>query len=290
MSAKSVKISPLPAYVEAVLPIPLRRSFTYRIPEEMRGTIKLGARLKVPFGKRSLTGYAVELYAELPADIEFDESKIKDIIEVSDDEPLITPEILKLTQWTADYYASFWGEMLKASLPAGINTEKVRPKRRKAIRLVSVDADPDGKALSALQIKIIELLSANGGEMLFTDILEQADVGASPINTLAKRGILEVYVADVMRDPLGKADFPALDDFTLTAEQQTALNQVTTAVAADAVFKAFLLHAVTGTGKSPGHIRASRVARVAGGVGQRGSSRKKLGYNTRARFGSQNGR
>ena len=267
MSAKPEEISSLPAYVEAVLPVPLRRSFTYRIPEEMRGTINLGARLKVPFGKRSLTGYAVELNVELPADIEFDESKIKDIIAVSDpldDAPLITPEILKLTQWTADYYASFWGEMLKASLPAGINSEKVRPKRRKAVRLLSVDADPDGKALTASQLKIIELLSSNSDEMLFTDVLEQTDVGASPINTLVKRGSLEVYVEDVLRDPLGKADFPALDDFTLTAKQQTALDQITTAVAADGVFKAFLLHGVTGSGKTEVYIRAMQFTLDAG--------------------------
>jgi len=132
MSSPEAKILSLPRYVEAALPIPLRRVFTYRIPEEMRGTLKLGARLLLPFGRRSLTGYAVGLHTELPSDVEIDESKIKDIIEVTDEEPLITPEILKLTQWTADYYASFWGEMLKASLPAGINSDKVRPKRRKA--------------------------------------------------------------------------------------------------------------------------------------------------------------
>ena len=135
MPPQAAKISPLPTYVEAALPVPLRRVFTYRIPEDLRGAIKLGARLTVPFGKRSVTGYVVELHAELPADIDFDESKIKDIINVADpldDAPLITPEILRLTQWTADYYASFWGEMLKAALPAGINSERVRPKRRKA--------------------------------------------------------------------------------------------------------------------------------------------------------------
>src|SRR5258708_18236768 len=118
MSTPEAKISPLPAYVEAVLPVPLRRAFTYRVPEWMRGSIKLGARLLLPFGRRNLTGYAVGLHPELPHDVEIDESKIKDVIEVIDDEPLITHEILKLTQWTADYYASFWGEMLKASLPA----------------------------------------------------------------------------------------------------------------------------------------------------------------------------
>ncbi len=267
MSPPAAKISPLPNYVEAVLPVPLRRSFTYRIPETMRGAIRLGARLKVPFGKRSLTGYAVELHADLPTDIEFDESKIKEIIEVSDDEPLITPEILKLTQWTADYYASFWGEMLKASLPAGINNEKVKPKRRKAVRLCrnagALPRTPAEKTLTEQQQKIVDLLTANGGEMLFTDVIEQAATNASPINTLVKRGLLEIYVEDVMRDPLGKADFPALDDFTLTDDQQTALDQVTTAVAGDA-FKAFLLHGVTGSGKTEVYIRAMRFALDAG--------------------------
>ncbi|MEP6944778.1 MAG: hypothetical protein ABJA02_02590, partial [Acidobacteriota bacterium] len=142
MAPSKAKLQPLPAYVEAVLPVPLRRSFTYRVPAELRGEIKLGARMKVPFGKRTITGYAVKLHPELPADIEFDKAKIKDIIEVTDAEPLITPEILKLTQWTADYYASFWGEMLKAALPAGINTERVKPKRRKAVRLLRSEDTP----------------------------------------------------------------------------------------------------------------------------------------------------
>jgi len=83
MSRSKSKIQPVPAYVEAVLPVPLRRSFTYRIPAEFGTAIKLGARLKVPFGKRTITGYAVKLHSELPADIDFDESRIKDIIEVS---------------------------------------------------------------------------------------------------------------------------------------------------------------------------------------------------------------
>lgn len=135
MTKSEPKNSRPPAFVEVVLPVPLRRAFTYRVPDAMQGTIKPGARLTLSFGRRNLTGYAVELHEELPAGIEIDESKLKDVIEVLDEEPLITPEILKLTQWTADYYASFWGEMLKASLPAGLNNDKVKPKRRKAVRL-----------------------------------------------------------------------------------------------------------------------------------------------------------
>ena len=86
-------------FVEAVLPVPLRRSFTYRVPGDLRSVIKPGARLTVPFGRRTLTGYAVELHHELPPGVDIDESKIKDVLAVLDEEPLITPEILKLTQW-----------------------------------------------------------------------------------------------------------------------------------------------------------------------------------------------
>ena len=263
MSTPETTISAVPVYVEAALPVPLRRVFTYRIPYEMRASIKLGARLMLPFGRRSVTGYAVGLHAELPPDVEIDESKIKEVIELTDDEPLITPEILKLTQWTADYYASFWGEMLKASLPAGINSDKVRPKRRKAVRLIR-SSDIPVLPYTEAQQRILTLLEENGGEMLFTDVLDQANTNASPLNTLAKRGVVEVYVQDVMRDPLAGAALPSRDDFELTPEQQSALNSITTALIDGEKFKSFLLHGVTGSGKTEVYIRAMRFALDAG--------------------------
>ncbi|MEP6945302.1 MAG: primosomal protein N', partial [Acidobacteriota bacterium] len=112
--------------------------------------------------------------------------------------------------------------------------------------------------------RIIQLLKANGGEMLFTDVLEEAKVGASPLNTLAKRGIVEIYIQDVDRDPLAKANFPALNDFTLTEEQQAAHDAITAALTDDGVFRSFLLHGVTGSGKTEVYIRAMRFALDAG--------------------------
>ena len=83
-----------PKYVEVVLPVPLRRAFTYRVPERLIGTIKLGARLRLPFGKRDLVGYAIGLYTGLSPELDIDESKLKDVRDLLDEEPLITPEIL----------------------------------------------------------------------------------------------------------------------------------------------------------------------------------------------------
>jgi primosomal protein N' (replication factor Y) len=117
----AAKDFPFPEFVEVALPLPLRQTFTYRLPLGLRENVKTGARLLVPFGKRQLTGYAVALHTRLSDDVEIEQDAIKDALELIDEEPLITEEILKLTQWSADYYASAWGEVLKASLPAGIN-------------------------------------------------------------------------------------------------------------------------------------------------------------------------
>ncbi len=334
MSNPASAASPFPEYVDVALPLPMRRTFTYRLSEAMRPSVKPGARLLVPFGKRHLTGYAVELFESLPQELDVEETAIKVAAELLDEEPLITAEILKLTQWTADYYFSSWGEMLKASLPAGINaaterfvfiTEtgreyllskpayvsakisvltalsesgecsqraleiqfgtaktkravselvkegfagtrhesvraKVRAKRRKAVRLVFEESDE--KPLTAVQQRVIDTISAVG-EMMFTDLLERADVSASTITTLAKRGHLEVFEHEVMRDPLGDAALPTVDDFDLTSEQAKALTEIEAAIGNNK-FQAFLLHGITGSGKTEVYIRAMKRALDAG--------------------------
>jgi len=320
-------------FVEVALPLPLRQTFTYRLPLGLQENIKLGARLLVPFGKRQLTGYAVALHAELNPELGIDETTIKDALELLDAEPLLTEEILKLTQWSADYYAASWGEVLKASLPAGINatveqvyamtargrdellkvataataktqilrflvehsetsgreltrkfgaaqsqrilreiikagwatvfhrtlTSQVKAKRRKAVRLLPPEtvAPSSQKPFTETQSKIIETLLQSAGEMSFTDLIEQTETSASSINTLAKRGVLEVFVQEVRRDPLAKVDLPALLNLTLTDEQTIVLKEINNAIATGK-YKAFLAHGVTGSGKTEVYIRAMR--------------------------------
>lgn len=318
------------------LPVPLRRTFTYRLPSGFRSAIAPGARLLVPFGKRNITGYAVALHEALDPGLGLDEADVKDAIELLDEIPLITPEILELTRWAADYYAASWGEMLKASLPAGINkaserilsvnqagidelaaadgttdgridilrflsersdtpqkeleqafgevrarryvrelltsgaidayfrstSSKVKPKLQKSVRL-SADREQSGKPLSETQQKIIETLSAAGGEMLYVNLLERANVGASPINTLVKRGRLEVYAAEIFRDPLAKTQLPEIIDLDLNAEQVFALDELKNAVG-ESSYKTFLLHGVTGSGKTEVYIRAMRECLIGG--------------------------
>ena len=78
----------------------------------------------IPFKKQLLTGYVVDLHNTLEeAGIDAATIEIKSVEELFDTEPLVTPELLELTKWIADYYFAPWGETIKSCLPAGINAE-----------------------------------------------------------------------------------------------------------------------------------------------------------------------
>ncbi|HEX6279262.1 MAG TPA: primosomal protein N', partial [Pyrinomonadaceae bacterium] len=85
------------------------------------------------------------------------------------------------------------------------------------------------------------------------------DVGASPVNTLAKKGFLEIFVQEITRDPLAGATLPTSLDLKLNAEQSFVLSEISNAVRHNE-YRGFLLHGVTGSGKTEVYIRAMQQA------------------------------
>ena len=111
-------------FAEIAIPLHVHQTFTYRLPDAIAVNARPGARVLVPFGRQLLTGYIVDLHETLEEMGQADESfQIKDVEELFDLEPLVTPELLDLTKWIADYYYAPWGETIKSSLPAGINSD-----------------------------------------------------------------------------------------------------------------------------------------------------------------------
>lgn len=104
-------------YAEVAVPIHIRQTFTYRLPGDLAERAQVGCRVLVPFGKKFLTAFIVDLHPEPQLDVL--ETDIKDIEELLDESPIITLEILELTHWVADYYFAPWGECLRAALPSG---------------------------------------------------------------------------------------------------------------------------------------------------------------------------
>jgi len=101
-------------FVEVILPIALNRSFTYLAPEEMMTDLAIGKRVEVPFGKSKLyAGIVKAIHEEQPKGY-----KVKPILSVIDEIPVVTKIQLELWDWMAKYYCCTVGEVMSAALPA----------------------------------------------------------------------------------------------------------------------------------------------------------------------------
>lgn len=103
-------------FAEIVLPVPIARLFTYRVPREWQEIVKVGQRVIVPFGqKKILTGIVVHIHHQPPKEYE-----AKYILELLDEHEVIYAPQFQLYQWIADYYLCTLGEVINAALPSGL--------------------------------------------------------------------------------------------------------------------------------------------------------------------------
>jgi primosomal protein N' (replication factor Y) len=324
-----------PQYAEVAVPVHVSSTFIYRLPVSKRQVAQTGSRIVVPLGRKFVTGYIVALLEDLPAGTSLQESAIKDAKDVLDVIPLVTPELLQLTRWVADYYLAPWGEVIKAALPPGISptidqflslTEKgraevgkwssedalnnkqrllqllgesnetelkalsdqlasasatrlareleqeglleirqrprgdfVKAKFQRRVRLIApVEKLVEGRKLTETQSRILEILK-NHESLALPELLTKANASSSSVNTLQKRNLIEIFEERLRRDPLGEATFDQHEDYELTEDQLEVLAELDNPLRARA-YAAFLLHGVTGSGKTEVYIRAMRVA------------------------------
>ncbi len=114
------------AFADVILPVPVDNPFTYGVPPSLRHRICTGMRAVVPFRKRVETGTIVGLHANCELE------SVRTLIDLPDEGPLYSPELLALCKWMADYYCCSWGEALQSAVPAGI---AVRSKVRYVLQL-----------------------------------------------------------------------------------------------------------------------------------------------------------
>ena len=165
----------------------MRGTFTYAVPEELSGRAAVGTRVLVPFGRRKVTGFVVGRPSESEV------SDLKPLIDVLDVEPVLSPEMLELTRWVADYYLAPWGEVLRSALPPGINMESRRyvrptPEGKDALRCGS-------PALNESRRRILEAVSERD-RMTVASALRAAGAARgkrSDVDALVRAGLLEVF-------------------------------------------------------------------------------------------------
>ena len=99
-------------FCSVALPVPLRTTFTYAVPEQLCDTLQLGTRVLVPFRNKSFVGVVVELAQAAPPG-----TKVREIARVLDIVPPLTPKLIELATWIAGYYVAPIGEVFRAMLP-----------------------------------------------------------------------------------------------------------------------------------------------------------------------------
>lgn len=162
-AAVDAPLPPVAETVDVAVPVPVRSTFTYRVPPGLARKVRVGSRVLVPFGSRLLTGYVVALDPPGAPD------ELKPLREVVDDAPLVDGWLLELTRWIAERTLCSWGEALKAALPG-----HAAPKLEKLVSLGARTA--------------VDLFAGSAGASIDDRIVAAVgDAGDVPLRALAKR-------------------------------------------------------------------------------------------------------
>jgi primosomal protein N' (replication factor Y) len=110
---------------EVAVPLPVPHTFTYLIPDEYRDAVGRGVQVRVPFGRREIEGFVVDVGAAS------ERKGLKPILKVAPGGAVFDEKMLRLTHWISEYYLVPWGEVLRTALPGGV---RHRPGRKLAAR------------------------------------------------------------------------------------------------------------------------------------------------------------
>lgn len=238
---------------EVAVAAPLNKTLSYTIPAELKSIARPGMRVRVPLGRRTVTGYllAVDTAAA---------EGLKPIREVLDPEPLFDAEWVEFLRKAAAYYRFPIGEVFRTALPAGLGgTGRDVPILTE--RVYSVAAD-DGKLSGKKQKQIMELVRSKG-RVTLSEFRASIESPHATLNRLVELGYLTETEEERQRDPFRDQAIPQDRELVLDADQQAAFERMREKLSANE-FAAALLHGVTGSGKTEVYLRLIEATLEAG--------------------------
>ncbi len=246
------RVAEPPRFVEVALPLPLFQTFTYAVDGAQgrvaRSRLEPGARIVVPFRSSRAIGICVGTTDSPPPG-----GVAKPIIDIPDAEPAVTPALLALCRWMADYYVVPLGIALRSALPALLTGAAAPTPAPKTQRIATVRETLPSLiqrsrvfARAPKQRALYELLESLGGRASAAHLVQLLDCAPSVLTRLAGRGLIALEDQAIDRDPFAGRAPAGASAHTPTAAQQAALDALVAAGPGEVA----LLHGVTGSGKT----------------------------------------
>ena len=228
--------------LDVAVPTPLRKTFQY-LPTEACANLKPGCRIRVPFGQQKLVGILVG-FSETPT---VDQSKLRSIIEIIDQEPVLSAALLRLCIWASNYYHHPIGDVLVNALPVSLRkgVPAHNPQQELTITRMGNTVDLDKLSRAPKQLALLQLVRQSA---LGKDEIRDRNFQPHIISALLKKK----FVTWQRRDP----EPQSLHQVIRSYNQISPSHRQNRAIELIKSPGTYLLHGITGSGKTEVYLRA----------------------------------